>query len=172
VAARSAAGRPATQRLPWSPARLPTRQWMPGLGCRRSGEVRCGAAYVSGSYLCGACARSYYPWGDGSCGPCPSVTRRLGPRYGALVEAVLGAAAAACAVGLVLLWLVRTAGGTLWGSSRRFLDLVQWSMTALQTVSQAAPASSASLPAFLATLFRGLEVLRVKGVLLRLQRAR
>jgi len=66
----------------------------------------------------------------------------------------------------VLLTLVHTVGGTFWGSSRRLLDLVQWAIVALQTVSQAAPVSAASLPTFLGTLFRGLAVLRVEGLLL------
>ena len=44
--------------------------------------------------------------------------------------------------------------------------LALWSVAALQTVSQAAPASAAALPPFLATLFRGVAVLQLDGVLL------
>jgi len=87
-------------------------------------------------------------------------------RYQTLILMLLGAAGAAALVGLALLALVHTLGGTLWGSSRRLLDLVQWAVVALQTVSQAAPASSASLPPALGALFRGLATLRVEGVLL------
>jgi len=46
------------------------------------------------------------------------------------------------------------------------LGLVQWSIAALQTVAQAAPASAAVPAPFLATLFRGIAVLQLDEVLL------
>ena len=77
-----------------------------------------------------------------------------------------GALAVALCVGLMLSALVKCYGGTLDGSVRLLLDLALWSVAALQTVAQAAPSSAAALPPFLATLFRGLAVLQLDGVLL------
>ena len=76
------------------------------------------------------------------------------------------AVVAALCVGLLLIALVKCVGGTLDGSARLLLDLVLWSIAAVQTVSQAAPASAASLPPLLATVFRGIAVLQLDGVLL------
>ena len=36
--------------------------------------VQCGEGYLQGSYLCSACARSYYLFDDGTCLPCPIAT--------------------------------------------------------------------------------------------------
>jgi len=36
------------------------------------GAAQCGESYLQGSYLCSACARSYYLFDDGTCLPCPS----------------------------------------------------------------------------------------------------
>jgi len=52
------------------------------------------------------------------------------------------------------------------GSTRRMLDLAQWAVAALQTVSQAAPVSSAALPPALSAVFGGLAALQVQGLLL------
>lgn len=69
-------------------------------------------------------------------------------------------------IGLLLVALVKLYDGTLEGSARLLLDLALWSVAALQTVSQAASASAAALPPFLATMFRGVAVLQLDGVLL------
>ena len=127
--------------------------------------VQCGVAYRAGSPFCGACAPGYYLPGDGSCAACPVVAGAWG-RYSVVVLLLCGALAAALCVGLLLVALVKLYGGTLEGSARLVLDLAVWSVAALQTVSQAAPASAAALPPFLATLFRGVAVLQLDGVLL------
>ena len=129
------------------------------------GAVQCGAAYRVGSSLCGACAPGFYLPGDGSCTACPVIAGVWG-RYRVVVLLLCGALAAALCVGLMLMALVKLYGGTLDGSARLVLDLTLWSVAALQTVSQAAPASAAALPPFLATLFRGVAVLQLDGVLL------
>jgi len=96
---------------------------------------------------------------------CPIIAG-LWDRYALLIVLFAGVVGAACVIAAGLGVLVATIGGTLWGSARRLLDLIQWGIAALQTVSQASPASAASLPPALAVLFRGLAALQVEGVLL------
>ena len=129
------------------------------------GAVRCGQPYQAGSPLCGACARGYYLPGDGSCAACPIVAG-LWSRYRTVILLLCLTLGVALAVGLMLVALVACYGGTLGGSARLLLDLAQWSVAALQTVAQAAPVSAAALPPFLATIFRGIAVLQLDGVLL------
>ena len=129
------------------------------------GAVQCGPAYQAGSPLCGACAPGYYLPGDGSCTACPVIIG-VWARYCVVILLLSVAVVAALCVGLLLIALVKCVGGTLDGSARLLLDLVLWSIAAVQTVSQAAPASAASLPPLLATVFRGIAVLQLDGVLL------
>lgn len=130
-----------------------------------AGSVRCGTSYRPGSYLCGTCANRFYPYGDGSCAACPLILSAW-DRFRGVIMLLAGVAVAAACVGALLVTLVKVAGGTLVGSVSLLAGLVQWSILAVQTVSQAAPVSAASLPPFLATLFRGLSVLQLDGVLL------
>jgi len=127
--------------------------------------VRCGEPYRAGSYLCGACAAGYYPYGDGSCVLCPAIAN-VRDRYLGIITLFAGVMVAALAVGFLLLALAKATGGSLAGSASLLAGLVQWSIAAVQTVSQAAPASARSLPPFLGALFRGLSVLQLDGVLL------
>lgn len=76
-----------------------------------------------------------------------------------------GTLASVLCVGLLLVVLVKIYGVSLEGSARLLLDLALWSVSALQTVSQAAPASAAALQFVLSTLFRGVAVLQLDGVL-------
>ena len=129
------------------------------------GAVQCGAPYQTGSLRCGACNSGFYLPGDGSCEACPVIA---GPwsRYRQVILLLCLAVAASLFVGLLLVLLVKQYGGTLEGCARLLLGLALWSVAALQTVSQAAPASAASLPPLLATIFRGVAVLQLDGVLL------
>lgn len=129
------------------------------------GVVQCGAAYRAGSPLCGVCAPRFYLPGDGSCAACP-VINGAWDTYRVVILLLCGVIAAAMCVGLMLVALVKLYGGALEGCARLLLDLALWSVVALQTVPQAAPASAAALPPFLATLFRGVAVLQLDGVLL------
>lgn len=129
------------------------------------GTVQCGTGYRDGSPLCGACSPGYYLPGDGSCTACPAI-KGLWDRFRVVILLLCGVILSALVVGLLLIALVKFYGGTLVGSAHRLLDLTLWSVAALQTVSQAAPASAASLPSFLALCFRGVSVLQLDGVLL------
>ena len=129
------------------------------------GAVQCGAPYQAGSPLCGACAPGFYLPGDGSCVACPAVAG-LWSQYRTVILLLCIVLAGAVCVGLALIALVKCYGGSLEGSARLLLGLALWSITALQTVSQAAPASAASLPPLLASIFRGIAVLQLDGVLL------
>lgn len=158
----------------WAPsdavsAVLPCEAPYPELKCGgwnvTRGAVQCGARYKTGSPLCGACAPGHYLPGDGTCVPCPVVASAW-DRYRGIIYLLCGVLAASTCVGALLVALVKWNGGTLDGSAMLLAGLVQWSVAALQTVAQAAPASAASLPAFLSTLFRGIAVLQLDGVLL------
>lgn len=130
-----------------------------------SRSMVCGRGYRPGSWLCGGCADTFYPPGDGSCSPCPVVSS-VWDRYRTLIAVFLGVLGAACLVGIIIVALIATIGGTFWGSTRRIVDLMQWAVVSLQTVSQAAPAFDSSLPSALTTLFNGLAALQVQGILL------
>lgn len=86
-------------------------------------------------------------------------------RYRIVIELLAGFVAAALATALFLALLVRLRGGTLAGSAALLAGLVLWSIAALQTVSQAAAATSTSLPSVISFFFRGLALLQLKGVL-------
>ena len=129
------------------------------------GAVQCGLPYQANSPRCGVCAPGYYMPGDGSCAACPVIAGAW-DRYRLVILLLCFVLAAALCVGALLVVLLKLYGGTLEGSARLLLDLVLWSIAALQTVSQAAPASADALPSFLATIFRGIAVLQLDGVLL------
>jgi len=82
-----------------------------------AGAVRCGQPYLHGSYLCGACAAGYYPYGDGSCVTCPIVAG-FWDRYRILIVLFAGVVGAACVIAAGLGVLVATIGGTISGVVR------------------------------------------------------
>ena len=129
------------------------------------GAVQCGRAYKAGSPLCSACSQGFYQPGDGSCIACPVIAGAWA-RYSTLILLLCIVFAASLCVGLVLFALVKCFGGTLNGSATVLIELALWSIAALQTVAQAAPASAAALPSFLANVLRGVAVLQLDGVLL------
>ena len=130
-----------------------------------SGSVECGPAYLAGSLNCGACAPGYFLPGDGSCAPCPVVAGTW-DKYRELVLLLTGVLATVGAIIAALAAVAAATGVSLAGLTQRALDLALWSIAALQTVSQAAPASAAALPPVIIALFRGLAVLQLDGVLL------
>ena len=99
------------------------------------GVSLCGLGYLEGSFLCGACAPSFYLADDGACSACPVVT---GPwdRYRGLLVLFAGVVGFVGVVGVGLFIAQHFTGGSMAGGAKQLLSLGIWTLTALQTVSQ------------------------------------
>ena len=99
------------------------------------GVSLCGPGYLAGSYLCSACAPSFYPADDGTCAACPVIA---GPwdRYRGLLVLLAELVSFVAVVGVFLFALLRYYGGSMIGGLSQLVALGVWALTATQTVSQ------------------------------------
>ena len=129
------------------------------------GASECGTGYLTGSYLCGACAPAYFPSDEGKCEACPVVTGAW-EKYRGIVLLVGSLASLVAVIGGILYAQVRYIGGSFNGGAKQLAALGVWGMTTLQAFSQASQVSSAALPPILAALYRGVAVLQLQGIVM------
>jgi hypothetical protein len=127
-----------------------------------AGTTACGRGYLSASYLCGACARSYYDAGDGTCASCPVVSSAW-EKYRGLLGLIAGLLVLVVVVAGALFVVVKIAGGTLAGLARKVITLGVWAVITVQTLALVArDSSSTSLPEALRVTYSFVSVLTLE----------
>ena len=87
--------------------------------------------YLTGSYLCTACATSFYLLDDGTCRACPIVVG-FWSRYSGLFYIFIAIIVVVICVYLLLVFIAHLTGGTLAGGARRMMTLGVWTLTTAQ----------------------------------------
>jgi hypothetical protein len=151
------------------PVVLPCPPPDPALRCTgwnpATGRTQCGEGYRQGSYKCESCAEGSYAPGDGSCRKCPVIT---GPwdRYSGLIIIFGVLVAFAVGIYLGLLCFIRAVGGTVSNGLKNVLTLMIWLVMTVQIVSQVSRVVSTSVPPLLATIYRGVALIQLQGIIL------
>jgi hypothetical protein len=155
--------------IPSLPTLLPCPPPQPELRCTGwnavTGKTQCGELYRQGSYKCESCAEGAYAPGDGSCRKCPVIT---GPwdRYSGLIIIFGVLVAFAVGIYLTLLCFIRAVGGTVSNGLKNVLTLMIWLVMTVQIVSQVSRVVSTSVPPLLATVYRGVALIQLQGIVL------